>query len=427
MTVTLWDEVDLTLEAALSAATGTYGVWDSAVWDSATWGPDEVWTDISDWLRRFSTTRKFSREVQAWEAGNASLVLDNLDGRFSMDKADGPYVTNGVTGVRPWRPIRMTATVDGITYPIMRMYAKDWIESYVSAGPGKGDAIVTVPCVDEMSRLAAVNNPATISQGTGELFGARIHRWLDSAAHLGQRDIDEGSVTMQATTLAGNTVTGLRLTADSEGGAVWVEADGTIVGARQYALVEENRAVNSQAIFGDGGAGEIPYSDMSLAAPGDTITNVASYSRAGGTVQVVDDPTSRALYGDRTDPKTDLVCETDEQAKVLAAWKIARCRAPERRVESITVDARRTDVPWATVLGLRVRDLVTVIRRPPGGHTITQYCHVAGISHKVTPERWSVTFYLSSATVYRRFAASRWDVGLWGASEDDPNGALWFY
>lgn len=428
MTVTWWGELDITVEAALSAATGSYGVWDAATWDTATWGPDEQWTDITAWTRKFSSTRKFSREVQAWEAGTASVVLDNRDGRFSMDKLSGPYVVAGVSGVRPWRPIRVRVTVAGVTYSIFRMYAKDWVEGYTKAPAGQGDAWVTVPCADEMARLAAVNNPAAGSQGSGELFGPRLHRWLNAAGHTGERVIDEGSVTMQATTLANSTATGIRLTADSEGGAVWVEADGSVVGARQYALVEDTRSVESQATFGDA-TGEIPYADIELSSPGDQITNVVSYARVGGTAQVAADATSRALYGDRTDPRTDLLCETDAQTAKLAAWKVARFKVPERRVTAITIDPRRDDVPWAVALGSRVRDLVTVVRRPPGGYTITQYCHIAGVRHDVSrnPERWRTTFYLSSATPYRQFASSRWDVGTWGSVEGDPAGSLWFY
>jgi hypothetical protein len=59
--------VTITVEAALSAATGTYGAWDASLWDTATWGPDVVWTDISSRLRSIHTERKFSRDMQVWE------------------------------------------------------------------------------------------------------------------------------------------------------------------------------------------------------------------------------------------------------------------------------------------------------------------------------------------------------------------------
>lgn len=585
MSTALPDGVTLTVEAALSAAIGTYGAWDAGLWDTATWGPADLFVDISDYVRSFSTNRRFGREVAAWESGTAQYVLSNLDGRFSMDNLTGPYVTGasylnanpyfetdvsnwtptGVTSVqstalahegvasmlitpdgvtsgpkvqsedfpvvaltsytlsgwmaptaggitrslsvawknaahvtlstdsitanmptadtwlnygptaftapvgavfasitagaagvlstpwyldevtlggptsvritelRPWRPIRQLATYAGITYPIYRGYAQDWIESYpMMAATGKGDAIVSVPCVDELAKLAGYNGPGQVAVGAGDLFGARIHRILNSAGHVGERAIEVGTTTMQATTLAQNAVSDLKLTADSEGGAVYIGADGAVIGEQQYALVQNTRSITSQVTFGDGGGDEIPYSDIELSGAGDLIVNIAAYARVGGTQQTVADNTSRALYGDRTDPRTDLICQTDAKAAELASWKVARFKQPERRVTSITIKPRRDPATMFPVaLGLRVRDLVTVIRRPPpGGYAIIQYCHIAGISHQLTQgkeRQWVTTFSLFSATPYLAFSQSLWDTGTWGATESDPTGARWFY
>ena len=53
-----------TVEVALSAATGTYGAWGAGLWDTATWGPDIIWTDVSQWVRSWTTQRRFSRDLQ---------------------------------------------------------------------------------------------------------------------------------------------------------------------------------------------------------------------------------------------------------------------------------------------------------------------------------------------------------------------------
>lgn len=432
MTLSLYNgTVTLSVEAALSAATSTYGIWDAvtALFDTALWGPDEVYVDISADVRQLTTSRRFGREVQAWESGTGQLVLNNRSGDYSADNLSSPYAVAGVTGIRPWRPVRIRATYGGTTYPLVKMYAQDWVESYPSAArTNAGDAIVTVPLLDEFAKLGGFNGTALTPAGSGELFGARIHRVLDNAGHVGDRSVEVGTVTMQATDLAANAVTELKLTADSEGGAVFVGPSGEIVAEQQYALVQNTRSVTSQATFGDGGGSEIPYSDIQLAGSGDLIVNIAAYARVGGTEQTVYDPTSRALYGDRKDPRTDLICETDAQALQLASWKVSRFKAPERRVTSVTIKPRRSpSTMFPVALGIKVRDLVTVKRRPPGGFTITQYCHVAGIEHTVTPDDWTTTFRLFSATPYRQFSQSLWDTGLWGASDTDDTGALFFY
>ena len=421
MSVAFAGGVTLTAEAAFSAAVGDYGAWDSGIWDTSTWGPDDVFVDISAYLRSFSTSREFGREVQAWQAGEANLILNDRDGRFSPENLASPYVTGGVTGLRPWRPVRLRAAYAGITYDLYRGYAKDYLESWVPAGPDAGDAITRVPCADEWARLSAYKGLEVTPVGAGESFGARVHRLLNAAGHTGTRAIDVGSNTMQATDLSSDTTSELELVAESEGGAVYVGADGTVIGSRQYGLVEESRSTTSQATFGDGGGSELSYRDPQMSSSGDLLVNIVSYERVGGSPQMVADQTSRALYGDRRDPRTDLVCESDAQARQLASWKLARFKAPERRITQITIDpVKNPSVLMPVALGLRVRDLVTVIRRPPGGHTITQLCHIAGIEHEASATQWQTTFKLWSANPYAAFASSLWDTGVWDSS-------LWFY
>lgn len=232
---------------------------------------------------------------------------------------------------------------------------------------------------------------------------------------------------MQATTLAQSVATMLKLTADSEGGAVWIEADGSVVGARQYALVENPRSITAQAVFGDG-VGEVGYLDPQLSGSGELLLSKVSYTRVGGAAQLAFDPVTQALYGPMSETRTDLICQTDAQADILASWKLARFKEPERRVASIRVEpAGDPSVRFPTVLGLMVRDLVEVKRQVPGGITLDQFCHVSGIEHDVSPGRWGTTLRFSSATVYRRFSESLWDTGLWGASDGDLSAALWFY
>lgn len=417
--MTTWqDGVTLTLEAALSATLSGSGAWDSAIWNTDAWGPDELFVDIGSYLRSFTTDRHFGREVQAWEAGQATFILNNRSGDLSPDNLSGPFVTGGITEIRPWRAIRLRATYAGTTYGIWRGYALDWLESW--PGPAMnnaGDAIVTVPCTDEMGALGGFDGLAQTPVGTSELFGARLHRLLDNAGHAGERAIEVGTVTMQATTLAANVVTELKLTADSEGGAVYVDHNGTVIGEEQYALVQNSRSITVQATFGDGGGSEISYSDLQLSAAGDQIVNTASYARVGSTAQTVTDLASESLYKKRPDRRTDLICETDAQALALASWKVARFKDPERRPKSFVVEPRKNPtVLFPIVLGLRVRDLVRVKRRPPGGTTITQDCFIAGISHKVEAKKWTTTFLLSSATPYSTFASSRWDAATWDTS-----------
>jgi hypothetical protein len=345
--------------------------------------------------------------------GSASFVLDNTKRYFSPSNlsASSPYVTGGISQIRPLRPMRWSATYQGVTYYGYTGYSTAWEETFL---PGMVDAYVTVPCEDEM---AMVNNFDGLEQspvGAGELSGARIHRVLDNANNRAARSIETGRVTVQATTLAQNAATEIKLVADSEGGAFFVDGDGTLVYEGQFALLENARSNTVQGTFSDGGDGNLPCWDIHLAYDGDLVRNIASFARVGGTAQIADDPSSRSLYMDRRETRTDLVCETDAQALNLATFYVERFKQPEQRVAQIVVKPR-TDPKrlFPQVLGRRVRDLVRVIVHPLGGGTITQDCHIAGITHQITADDWVTTFDLWSASVYTGYSGSRFDVGLY--------------
>lgn len=410
--------VTITVEAAFSASTGSYGAWDAGLWDSATWGPDVIWTDVSPYVRSIRTERKFATEVRKWGVGLASVVLSNRDARFSADNMSGPYVTAGVTGIRPWRPIRIRVSFLGVSYYLYTGYILDYVDTWIE---GHADAFVTLPCVDEWAAISDVDGLEQSPVGAGELSGARIHRILNNAGHTGMRNIAVGRVTMQATTLAANAATELDLVVDSEGGGLWVDADGAVVFEDQYALMESSRCNTVQATFGDGTGPELPCADITPVNTGQKIRNIVSYARAGGTAQTVADATSRALYHDKRLTRTDLVCETDVQALALATFDLEVYKAPQKLFSAIRVlPLASPTLLFPQVLGRRVRDLIRTVARPLGSPTITRDCHVAGISHDITSGNWVTDFDLWDASVYQLYSTSRWDVGTWDASS-------WFF
>lgn len=409
--------VTITVEAALSAATGVYALYGTATFGTSTFGPDANWTDISAYVRRVETLRRFGREVGAWETGTATIVLDNRTGRFDPDNLAGPYVTAGVTQIRPWRPVRIRATYAGVTYDVFRGYILSWPETY----PGQADSEITVACVDEFGLIARFDGLEQAPVGAGEQSGRRIHRILDNAAYQGTRNIDLGQITVQATTLAQNALTEVKLTSDSEGGAVWCEPDGSVTFENRYALIENARSNTVQATFGDGGGTEIPYTDIVVEYDGDQVHNYVQYARTGGTVQTAADATSRALYGDQSQGnRSDLICETDAQALDLARYHLAVRKDPEKRITSISLapaQPQRAAVVMPQALGRRVRDLIRVVRRPTGRpNTITRDVFVSGIAHRFDAGDWRTTFELFSATGNQVFSSSRYDAATFDFS-----------
>lgn len=249
MTVTWFDGIEIQVLAGFSAADGEFGVWGTGLWGTATWGPDTVFTDVSEWVRSISTSRRFSRELTEWDSGTATIVLKNQDGRFSPSNLTSPYVVGGISGIRPWRPI----VVNIEDTPIFTGYVIAWQEVYEQGSPGGGGASVVIHCVDEMAALARFEGLETVLQGGGELAGERIHRILNNAGHTGLRALDVGRATLQPTSHGQNTVSELKLVADSDGGTIYIDRDGAVVFEDRYRIVEAERSRETQATFGDGG------------------------------------------------------------------------------------------------------------------------------------------------------------------------------
>ena len=414
--------VDLTFEIALSSATSVYGAWDSDLWDSALWGPGAEWTDLSSRLRPdLGIDRAFSREAAIWGEGSASVVLRNTDGALSPANLTGPYAAGGVTQLRPGREGRILATYNGVTYPLYRGYSEDFEERWVDDDdPG---AVVVIPMLDEMERLSRFSGAEQTPAGAGETSGARIERILNAAGHTGGRSIHTGIITVQATTLADDPVEELHVTTDSEGGALYIGPENEVVFEHRYGLLDNARSITTQATFGDGsgGLGEIPCSDIGTTYSSDLVRNIITYQREGGTAQVRADATSRALYRDRRETRTDLVCETDSQVDSLALWDLSRLREPEYRFTHVTIKPMtRPAQMFPVALGLRVRDLVRVNRPAPGGLTVSRDCFISGIHHQVQKDEWITRFDLVSATAYTAFSNSRWDTGTW-------DGVVWSF
>lgn len=400
-----------TVEIGIASAASGTGTWNGTLWDTATWGPDVSWTDISAYVRYVSTFRGRSREDDRYQAGTMTITLDNRTARFTPGNLSGPYVVSGVSQLRPRVPIRVRATYLTIAYNIFYGYVTNWQDDF----PGSGrDATATVTAVDPLSILTAFNGAAVVALGAGDSAGARITRILNNAGWTLASTLDTGLSTMQATTLAANAFTEIALTADSEGGAVWCEPDGTIIFEDRNSLVENTRSTTSQVSFANTGGAAVGYQNPVVAYDDTSLYNIVRYARVGSTEITGTDLNSRALYGDRVFSRDDLVCQTDAQVTALVATDLERFRNPEYRVVQLDVKPRANQtVYWPHALGRRLRDRGQVIATiPVSAFTLTKNVFIDGIAHSGTPDDWTTTFYFASATPYDTYSSSLFDSGL---------------
>jgi hypothetical protein len=372
-------------------------------------GSSDVWTDITTSVRSWSVKRGAGQgdaPTLRYDAGTASIELNDADRRFDPENLAGPYVSAGVTQVEPMRRVRIRAAWNGTTYPIFQGYADDWVPSY----QGNSWTYTTLSATDASVVLNSVNRTATAPVGAGETTGARVGRILDSVGwSAAARVIAAGDTTVQSTDLAGLPLTELQLVQDTEQGELFIDAQSRVVFRNRQAAVEETRSNTAQAIFGDGGytdTGEIPYADAVQSTPGDTLVNTVIAARAGGVEQVVSNAASVSRYTAKTHTRDDLIMQDDAGALQWASALLYQYGTPARRfarIEFNTPTPQVQDVFWPALLGREFGDRITVMRRPAGGGTIDRDCYVRGVEHRSDGMVWASAFVLQGADRFAFF------------------------
>lgn len=382
-----------------------------------------AWRDISAWVRWISTDSGLERESNRF-TGQFTIELTNTDARFTPANTSGPYASGGLTWLVPFTPVRILSSWASVSYPIAYGAPEEWKNSYPSNGR---NAIATIECFDPLSdQIAGINREPVAAVGAEEFSGARISRILTSAAYTGATAIDPGLSRMQATTLEGNALAELNLVADSEGGVLYVERDGTITYLDRASPVTLSRSVTSQVTFGNNtSANEVPFGDPVPSASGSRLVNRIAYARVNGSVQVRQDTASQTRYGrTRSASRTDLICNDDLEVVSVAELDLAIRKDVEDRIEQFTVTPiLYPSIAWPRVLARRIRDRVTVVTTVPvSGFTQTNDSFIERIQHNISvlDASWTVTFGVGPRTAWSTLTASRWDTGTWDSMR-------WFY
>jgi hypothetical protein len=241
--------------------------------------------------------------------------------------------------------------------------------------------------------------------GVVELSGARINRWLNVPGWpSGARNIDAGSITLQANTqdlATTQLLQQLQLVEVTEHGALFMAGDGTVRFVSQANMTAATLSASVQVTFGDTPNTEIPFDpNPTIAFDNVDIWNEADITRIGGVLQSSVSATSQTAYGPRTYSLTGTLHASDADALTLAQRITTRLAQPYVRVESIAINLLEfvSNVPQlAAVLGLDLLARVVVNRHgPPGGGTaFQQVALIEQIAEAVTPDSWVITLALS--------------------------------
>jgi len=248
----------ITVEIGVADTSSAGGTWGQSVWNTGTWTDDIAWTDISAYVRALSTDWARSRDLNRQPANVLNLTLENRDGRFSPGNTAGPFVVAGVSKIRPRVAVRVQATWSAIVYPIYYGFVTNWQDSLPSVGK---DLVATVQATDALSLLTLNAVDGSAIGSNGDTCAARIRAILTAATWPLSSSLDTGTNTLTVDSTADSALTLLQNIAQSEGGLVYADVDGTLTFHDQTHRSTATRSTTTQITFGPSNS---PYDEPQL-------------------------------------------------------------------------------------------------------------------------------------------------------------------
>ena len=368
---------------------GTYGLLDVNTLGDV---PADV-VDISDMVLRCSTRRGRNRILSQFEAGTATVVLNDPNSDFNPFNPASPYFTK----LLPLRKIRIYAVtpLDG-DFVEVNLFA-GYITSY-DTGFYQGTnetATVTLQCVDGFRLLNNVSTGVLPVPGAtaGQLSGARVNTLLDFSDFPGSmRSIDVGNSTMQADPGgARSLLQAIQTIEQSEFGAFFMQRSG------QAAFFDRNTVSEladvTPRFYADNSApGSLTYTNLDFAYDDQLILNDVTVTRLGGIPQEVKDQFSIDTYFLKSGQRTNLLIQTDSEAEDQARTLLAARSNANLRIDSMNLDISGDNNEDSVLVNLTsdIYSLVVISKTMPGGSFITRELFIQGVQHDITPNSWTM-------------------------------------
>jgi hypothetical protein len=345
---------------------------------------DLVFYDVSSYVMNVSTNRGRSRQLDYFNAGSATVVLDNRSREFDPLNESSTFYPN----VKPRGLIRISAS--GVT--IFYGYINDWDLSYDISN----NDVATVYCSDAFSILS--NQVLSAFTPAAQLSGARVNTVLSRTEvdFIGGRDVDAGTLTLGAYAVAQDTnvLNYLRQIERSEFGSLFVSADGDIVFRQRNSV-----STSALVLFSDANDG-IPYQTLSNEFGDELLFNYVRLKSPAGVEQVKSDPASIGAYQVSQLSYQDLLNNSTGVLANLASSYLGRFKEPRVRLTGFNVQMLALSAEQKTdVLLLDLADYVNLKKSFAVGSpsSLTQFSQIAGVSHSISPDSHRVGFTVEAA------------------------------
>ncbi len=347
--------------------------------------------DVSDIALRVSIRRGRNRILNNFEAGTATVVLEDTNGDYNPQSVTSPYYGK----LLPLRKIRIYADYDDGGGTQRYYIFSGYITSFDNTFKLGLDEVstVTFQCVDAFRLLQTVNITTVAGSSAGQTTGARLENLLDIASFpTSQRVIDVGDTTVQADPATSRTLLAACQTIEqTELGGFFIDSQGKAVFLSRSTV--SLKADETPLMFNDNGT-DISYQSIDFAYDDTQIFNDITITRLNGSPQTVQSTSSIESFFIHSGSRSDLLMQSDAEALDQASMLLNARENALLRIDSIGLNLMDSDASNRIVAGLE-SDLFTLINVTKTGQaasTFTLELFVQGINHDITPNTWQTTF-----------------------------------
>lgn len=357
--------------------------------------------DVTEYVQELNINRGRTDNLQDFNAGTCTIVLNNNDRRFDPSNTASPYIdpTTSLSGVVPRRKIE-------VKYGSTSLFTGRITDIDIEYSPQPQTlSTVTVESADDFVRAASTTISAHTP--TAELSGTRISAVLDRAEvnYPATRNISAGTANLGNYPISANTNTldYLQDVARTEQGYLYIAGNGN--------LTFTDRVTTSfaapAATFADDGSG-IKYSALGIQYGDEFLYNKVNCVNATDVTSSATDATSVTTFGTSVLTVNGLLFTNDSDAATLASFLLDLYKDPEYRFDKIRIDFAGTSITTAdqaTVVGLDLGSNIRVKRTFSTGTplAVQQDVTIQRIEHAISPIAHSIKLAMSPARIVYQF------------------------
>lgn len=341
--------------------------------------------DVSPTVQRISIRRGRDRMFEQYTPGTATVQFQDFTGDWNPDNTSSPYFGK----ILPMRQVRIHTNYGGNTYYLFTGFITSWDWNW--SDQSADYALVTIQLIDAFRMLQLSNITTVAGAATNDLPGTRIGEILDQISWpTSLREIYPGDVELQNDpgTLR-NALAACQNIETTDLGAFFIAPNGyvTYLSRAQLAIL----AAGTATTFDDDGT-DISYQNLDVNLDETELANQVTFARLGGTDQTVSDATSISEYFLRSYYQSGLMMKDNASALAQATSVLNYRKDPRVRVDSITLDLSSVSNRVVPGLSLDIGDPIVVNRTWANGTRFDVRVTVNGVSHDITPERWTTRF-----------------------------------